>query len=213
MRMDRVTLPDVSGMDVEDAKQVLRATAREHRSRRPANIRGELGNQWVATAMDFIDDAQIIAVYASVNNEPPTLELCEALIVAGRRVLLPKLGPGLAREWGWYRGADDLAVLAPGRPPEPSGDAIGSEILAEVDVMLVPAMLVDHHGNRIGQGGGWYDRVLKQIRPETRVGAMVYPEEYVDIDLPQCDTDQQVSYVLLPDRWGACGATEPVAVL
>ena len=69
----------------------------------------------------------------------------------------------------------------------------------------MPATLVDRHGRRIGQGGGWYDRVLKQVSPTTRVGAMVFPEEYVDVDLPQDPMDRPVSFVILPDRWGACG--------
>lgn len=79
-----------------------------------------------------------------------------------RELLLPKLGPGLSREWGWYRGAEDLLREAPGRcPPEPSGPAISSDILSEVGALLMPAILVDRQGRRIGQGGGWYDRVLK----------------------------------------------------
>ena len=100
-----------------------------------------------------------------------------------------------------------MKVNAPGRPPEPSGEALSSEILSTVDVLIIPATLVDREGRRIGQGGGWYDRVLKQVSSNTRVGAMVYPEEYVDIELPQDPMDRSVAFVILPDRWGACGGT------
>ncbi|MFT0846147.1 5-formyltetrahydrofolate cyclo-ligase [Actinomycetaceae bacterium L2_0104] len=206
MQTQRVTLPDVTGLDVEDAKQALRIQARAQRERRPESAREQLGEQWVATALDFIGDATVVACYVSVNNEPPTHKLCEAIAESGRKLLLPKLGPGLARDWAWYKGADDLSVNAPGRPPEPSGEAISSHILGEVGVLLMPATLVDRQGRRIGQGGGWYDRVLKQVSPTTKVGAMVFPEEYVDIDLPQDPMDRTVPFVVLPDRWIPCGS-------
>lgn len=205
MEKQMVALPDVTGLDVEDAKQALRSVARDLRKKRPAAVREELEAQWVTTALDFLADAQIVACYVSVNHEPRTHALCEAIAARGCKLLLPKLGPGLAREWAWYQGAEDLAVNAPGRPPEPSGESISSDILASVDALIMPATLVDRHGRRIGQGGGWYDRVLKQVSPTTRVGAMVFPEEYVDVDLPQDPMDRPVSFVILPDRWDACG--------
>jgi len=203
-----VTLPDVTGLDVEDAKQALRSRARSHRSRRPAFEREQLGEKWVNTAFDFVGAAEVVACYVAGNDEPPTGPLCEALAQSGRKVLLPKLGPGLAREWAWYAGLDDLRVGAPGRPPEPSGDAVSADILVDVDALVIPALLLDHDGHRVGQGGGWYDRVLKQISPSTRVGAMVYPEEYVDTQLPQDEMDRLVPFVILPDRWGVTKAGE-----
>lgn len=212
MHIQKVTLTNVAGLDVEDAKQALRSEARAQRKRRPAGTREQLGEQWVSTALDFVGECDVVACYVSVKSEPPTRALCEAIARSGRKLLLPKLGPGLSREWGWYRGAEDLSVRAPGRPPEPSGPAISSDILSEVGVLLMPATLVDRQGRRIGQGGGWYDRVLKQISPTTKVGAMVYPEEFVDIPLPQDPMDRPVHYVVLPDRWVTCEFMENDAV-
>lgn len=203
MRTQTVALPDVTGLDVEDAKQTLRAAAHAHRSRRPVGEREQLGEQWVQTALEFLGDAQTVACYVSVNEEPPTPALCEAIASSGRRLLLPKLGPTLAREWAWYLGAEDLRVGAPGRPPEPSGPSMDAKILADVDALIIPALLVDQEGHRLGQGGGWYDRVLKQINPSAKVGAMVFPDEYVDVSLPQEAMDRGVSFVILPDEWFA----------
>ena len=203
MTAHMVTLPDVADLDVEDAKQVLRSAARKNRSRRSTHVREGLVDSWVRTALDFIGDAEVIAAYGSVKDEPPTHELCEAITAAGKKLLLPKLGPKLSREWGWYRGPDDLQVMAPGRPPEPGGECLTSKVLDAVDVLLVPAILVGRHGQRIGQGGGWYDRILKQVRPDARIGAMIYPDEYVEAELPQDPMDVCVHYVILPDRSGS----------
>lgn len=192
-----------AGLDVEDAKQALRSQVRAQRARRSQSARDELEKLWIPTVMDFIGDAEVITCYVSIKEEPPTRELCDTIVAAGKRLLLPKLGPGLSREWAWYHGADDLEVLAPGRPPEPSGISLGNEVLADVDALVIPALLVGRGGTRLGQGGGWYDRILKKVPERARVGAMVYPDEVVDAALPQDEMDRSVSYVILPDRWEA----------
>ena len=204
MHSHRLVLSDVHGIDVEEAKQILRAEVRQHRSRRSERERDLLARSWARTAMRFVGKADIVAAYVSVNDEPPTSYLLDSLLKAGKRVLLPKLGPTLKREWAWYRGAEDLEVLAPGRPPEPSGRSLPTEVLADVEVLVIPALLVDPHGCRLGQGGGWYDRILKRTRPRTKVGAMVYPEEFVTRPLPQEDMDRSVSWVILPDAVHRC---------
>ena len=196
-----VTLPNVADLDVEDAKQELRKVARKNRSKRSLQAREDFARTWVDTALDFLGDAQVVAAYVSIKEVPPTLALCDAIVASGKRLLLPKLGPGLTRAWGWYTGAHDLDVLAPGRPPEPSGEALGSEVLSQVDALLVPALLIGRGGTRLGQGGGWYDRILKQIRDDARVGAMVYPDEVVDMELPQDEMDMRIPFVVLPEYW------------
>lgn len=195
--------------DIENAKQALRAQARARRSRRPEAAREEMALQWVNTVMDFLGDADVVAAYVSVNSEPPTHLIHDAIVGAGKKLLLPKLGPGLSRQWGWYRKASDLEVLAPGRPPEPVGPSIDSSILQEVDAMIIPALLIGPGGARLGQGGGWYDRVLKQVGSHTRVGAMVFPDEYVDDELPQDSMDRTVQYVILPHEWKTVGSDFP----
>jgi 5-formyltetrahydrofolate cyclo-ligase len=46
-------------------------------------------------------------------------------------------------------------------PPDP----------ASVDVVLVPATALTPHGDRLGQGGGWYDRFLADVDPGcTKIG-------------------------------------------
>ena len=169
-----VTLPNVADLDVEDAKQELRKVARKNRSKRSLQTREDFASTWVDTALDFLGDAQVVAAYVSIKEEPPTLALCDAIVASGKRLLLPKLGPGLTRAWGWYTGAHDLDVLA---------------------------LLIGRGGTRLGQGGGWYDRILKQIKDDARVGAMVYPDEVVDMELPQDEMDMRIPFVVLPEYW------------
>src|SRR5690606_5356930 len=79
-----------------------------------------------------------------------------------------------------YRGADDLVERAPGRPPEPSGEFLPAEALAEADVVVIPALAVDTAGNRLGQGGGWYDRALNDARDDAPLVALAFTNEVYD---------------------------------
>jgi 5-formyltetrahydrofolate cyclo-ligase len=193
---------DLAAMDVADAKQVLRAHIRERRGARSVRRRGQLAEDLAAVALEMVDGARCVACYVARPTEPGTTPLLAALARLGIRVLLPVLGPGLQRTWAPYRGADDLMVRAPGRPPEPSGTPSGPESLAEAEIILVPALSIDRDGYRLGQGGGWYDRALRHAAASTPVIAVIFDDEYlVDARLPREEHDVPVHAVMTPSRW------------
>jgi 5-formyltetrahydrofolate cyclo-ligase len=95
-------------------------------------------------------------------------------------------------------------VRAPGRPAEPSGPTLGGDAIKLADAIVAPALAVDTTGARLGQGGGWYDRVLVHARPGVPVIAMVYPDEVYDATtrpLPCEDHDKPADIVSTPVGW------------
>ena len=66
-------------------------------------------------------------------------------------------------------------VLSPGTPlienswgiSEPAPDPATEVLPAAFDAVLVPLLAVDATGQRVGYGGGFYDRLLAQCRPGT----------------------------------------------
>lgn len=199
-------LPPIDGMETEEAKQALRSVVRERRARDAAQAKARFEDEWIETVLRFTHGRDTVACYVATEHEPPTTRLIDALEHENKTIILPKLGPGLTRAWGVFKGEEDLSQMAPGRPPEPSGEAYSNSILASLDVLVMPALALSHWGERLGQGGGWYDRALKEVGPETLVGAMVYPWEYLDARIPQDDMDMPISYALLPDGWVETGA-------
>lgn len=192
-------LPLTNGYEIEDAKAELRRVIREHRSSRSSRDLARLGNDLVAQGLQAVGEARTVALYVSQPKEPPTLPLLDALHARGVRVLLPALGPGLARQWAFYQGSQDLAEHAPDRPPEPSGQRMPSEAIQRADVIITPALAVDGLGNRLGQGGGWYDRMLKLIDPAVPTFAMVFHEELISTQvLPNDGMDVRVQAALTP---------------
>lgn len=204
--------PDrIETLDVLDAKDELRRAVRAARERRSARARTEaaLGFAQVIGDMPVVRQSAVVAAYVSRPSEPDTVPLIERLARRGTRVLLPVLGAGLQRDWAWYTSTEELEVRAPGRPPEPAGPTLGAEALAEAEAIVVPALAVDTSGARLGQGGGWYDRVLAHARPDAAVVAMVFLEELYDAQarpLPQQEHDQRVGFVATPGGVQRVGA-------
>lgn len=192
--------------DPEDIKASLRSEIRRQRQQRSERRLAEHAQALRDHVLQLpsVDAAKCVSVYASRPHEPGTLPLIEALHQRGVRVLIPVLGDGLQRGWALYGGADDLVERAPGRPPEPSSDFLPSDALNEADVVVVPALAVDTSGTRLGQGGGWYDRVLSDVRDGIPVVALTFTGEVHDAGtapLPREAHDMGVAGVITPDGY------------
>lgn len=62
------------------------------------------------------------------------------------------------------------------------------------DVVIVPVLGYDGHGNRLGMGAGWYDRFLQSQKSAARIG-IAYTECYVD-QLPVEPHDQPLDRIV-----------------
>jgi 5-formyltetrahydrofolate cyclo-ligase len=196
----------VAGLEVPEVKDRLRRAIRAERAKLTDSARARAAAGYVTVVGDLplVRAASIVAAYVSRPDEPATMPLLEHLAERGTRILLPVLGSGLQRDWAWYTTSEDLQVRAPGRPPEPGGPTLGIEALSWAEAIIAPALAVDTTGRRLGQGGGWYDRVLVHRSENASVIAMVYPEEVYDAQtrpLPLEDHDQCVDIAATPTGW------------
>ena len=140
--------------------------------------------------------AGTIAAYYSVGAEPDTRGLLFALWKRGSYVLLPLLRPDGDLDWASYEGPESLVpgprgLLEPGEPPR------GPGAVARADVVLAPALAVDRAGNRLGRGGGSYDRALARVGPLVPLIALVYDAELLD-RVPAEPHDVKVRAVVSP---------------
>ncbi|ACZ31827.1 5-formyltetrahydrofolate cyclo-ligase [Xylanimonas cellulosilytica DSM 15894] len=196
--------------DPAEAKEELRRAIRARRAARTPRQRADAATAFadVLQTVPEVRDAATVAFYAARSTEPGTHVLLERLAAHGARVLLPVLGSGLARDWAEYAAGEEMRERAPGRPPEPGGPALGAGAVAEADVVIVPALAVDTAGRRLGQGGGWYDRVLTLVPDGVTTIAMVFPDEVYDADerpLPTQAHDLPVQAVATTLGWRRLG--------
>jgi 5-formyltetrahydrofolate cyclo-ligase len=69
--------------------------------------------------------------------------------------------------------------------------------VARADVVLVPALAVDFAGNRLGRGGGSYDRALAKVGGQVPTIGLIYDDELVP-SVPTEAHDRAVRAVARP---------------
>ncbi len=165
---------------VREAKARLREQVRARRRARTVAERDRVAEALVVRGLHACAGASVVAAYASFGTEPGTGPLRSALRHAGVRVLLPvvrgedlawALDPGGSLPVGGERGLPE---------PESAGEGTGAAglVAAGATVVLVPALVVDTDGVRLGKGGGFYDRVLGSLpRGAARTLAIVHDDE------------------------------------
>ena len=159
----------------------MRGLVTSARSMLSAQQRSEAGRQ-IRDALLSLPEVQMagtVAAYYSIGSEPDTRGLVFALWKRGTYVLLPLLRPDGDLDWASYEGPESL-VAGPRGLQEPGEAARGTGAVASADVVLVPALAVDGQGNRLGRGGGSFDRALARVGPLIPVIALLYDSELVD---------------------------------
>ncbi len=146
--------------------------------------------------MPEVAAAGTIAAYYSVGTEPDSRGLIFALWKRGSYVILPVLLPDGDLDWASYDGPDSL-VAGPRGLLQPAEPVRGAAAVARAEVVLVPALAVDVAGNRLGRGGGSYDRALARVGPQVPVIALLYDSELLP-SVPALPHDQRVRAVARP---------------
>jgi 5-formyltetrahydrofolate cyclo-ligase len=159
-------------MNQNTVKKELRERLRRERSQKfiPSNFNLILNSPEIIAA-------STIATYFSYGVEPSTTEINQALLKAGKRLLLPRIN-GVHLDWIEWNG-DESKLKVTKNLSEPIGMPVTD--LDLIDVIVVPAF--DQNGYRLGQGGGYYDRALAQLLG-WKIG-LVHAGELSSQDLPR----------------------------
>jgi 5-formyltetrahydrofolate cyclo-ligase len=181
-------------------KAALRARLLAARAQRPEEERAAAG-RLIRDHVLSLPEAQMagtVAAYFSVGAEPDTRGLVYALWKRGTYVVLPLLRPDGDLDWASYEGPDSLApgprgLLEPAEPPR------GVDAVARASLILAPALAVDAQGNRLGRGGGSFDRALARVGAQVPVIAVLYDGELLE-HVPAEPHDRPVRLAVLPSR-------------
>lgn len=147
-------------LDRQDIRQHVRHLRRNLTSEQQEHAADLLAEHAINFAP--VANAQRIALFLSVDGEISTRPLIAKLWQQKKQVYLPVLHPFAPGNLLFLRYTPDTP-LNPNklRIPEPPLDITQMATLDQLDVMLVPLVAFDHQGQRLGMGGGFYDRTLQ----------------------------------------------------
>jgi 5-formyltetrahydrofolate cyclo-ligase len=128
---------------------------------------------------------------------PMEVDCCEAILYAwqlGRSVAVPKIS--------WQQRhmipveinslETDFSIEAGGLKNPVTGVPVP---LAEIDLVVAPALGFDKKGNRLGRGGAYYDRFFASDRLKAAKCGLAFQEQVVD-SLPTNEYDKAVDFLV-----------------
>ena len=101
---------------------------------------------------------KIIGGYYPYNHEVNTLKILEKFEKLNYQISLPKIKKNSQMDFFKWSVKDLLSINKYGIP-EPITDKI-----VYPNILLVPMVAFDKHLNRVGYGGGFYDRYLERVK-------------------------------------------------
>src|SRR5215218_5611688 len=161
----------VQGTALREAKRALRqrvlaardALSESHRSAASQSIADRFGRR-----ADF-ESARVILVTLPFRNEWDTRLLVRAALAAGKTVAAPRVDDATRMlELYAIASLERDVVLSAQRIPEPAPHCppVSRE---SIDFVVIPGIAFDLDGNRLGYGGGYYDRLLPLLSRAPRI--------------------------------------------
>lgn len=178
--------------------------AARHKLSDEFRLRADLLIQRALFDFPLFCNAELVLVYVSYENEVDTRSIIDRVLSQGRRVGVPLVDPD-TKEMSFYQ-IESLGHLVPGYKgilePDPKAcrklgmqDFFGS-------VCLVPGLVFDAQGHRIGYGGGCYDRFLWHY-PGDKI-ALARTMQISSNPLPINGFDVPVDFIVDEGRVWAC---------
>jgi 5-formyltetrahydrofolate cyclo-ligase len=199
----------VDDLAIQSAKALLRKAIILRRDLRPAATRraDDAARFEVLRRRLGGRRPRVVAAYLSCGSEPGTLQLVGWLAAQNVQVLLPVLtepgrGVRTSAAWAPYAGPDALRVGVQSIL-EPTTDVAAPDALTGADLVICPALAANTSGDRLGRGGGWYDRALGETAPQAQLWALLNDDEVLDA-IPTRPWDRRVGALVTPTRFVDC---------
>lgn len=184
-------------------RQEIRTRVRHLRRNLTTEQQLNAANQAAILAMNFapVQQAHKVALFLSFDGELNTQPLIAELRHRGKQVYLPVLHPFSTGQLLFIR-YDASTPLTPNRLgiPEPPLDIRNLATLRDLDVLMVPLVAFDAQGQRLGMGGGFYDRTL-QNWPQHGLLPVGLAHDCQQVEaLPGADWDVPLPVIITPSK-------------
>lgn len=182
------------GGSPQQEKENLRRSMRRLRAAIPPAERSRLADliEEALFGVPEVRQARTILLFYSFGTEVATAGMTQRILGSGRRLLLPYLADDGTMEATEVRPGDPLEPTSYG-PREPrTRIAVDPKT---VDLVVTPGLAFDRRGNRLGYGGGYYDRYLAHMGGTTLRVGVGFSLQLVD-RVPREPGDQRIDLVV-----------------
>lgn len=156
-----------------------------------------------AIALPDYRAARSVVLYSAVQNEVDSRAILADALASGKKVFYPKWVENGPSSFARILSAADLVVSRFGIL-----EPVGSEPMTPADreslIVFVPGVLFDRRGDRLGWGGGWYDRALDDLGSQGVFVGLAYEAQLVD-RLPTESWDRKVHLIITENDLIDCG--------
>ena len=184
-------------LDIVRSKRDLRERQKARRAEALERGGTSLNDDLVREGLALLGDRPpgTVSGYYPMAGEIWPLRLMGALKSKGHELALPvmqgKTDPLLFRTWA--PGDELIAGVWGIRQPA------SSQAVVLPDILLVPLLAFDARGYRLGYGGGYYDRTLRDLRQRKPILAVGIGLDELEVDaVPHLDYDERLDWILTP---------------
>jgi 5-formyltetrahydrofolate cyclo-ligase len=173
--------------NISDAKSVMRRAAYDARNAQADKDRISALAVGTLVGLPEYQAAQTALWYIDCRSELRTKHALPAALQSNKKIIVPyctvdEAGANKLGLW-WLQSMDELVV---GKwkilePPRERWEEPGKEFQPEqMDVVIVPGVAFSRQGGRMGNGQGYYDRLLKRVRRDCPLIGLCYECQLFD---------------------------------
>ena len=134
---------------------------------------------------------KVIGGYYPYNYEIDAIEILINLEQQNYQISLPKIKKNSQMDFFYWSSQDPLQINKYGIP-EPTSDK-----MVAPNILLVPLVAFDKNYNRIGYGGGFYDRYIKRIKKIKKIITIGLAYSFQRIDqIPADKYDVKLDFIV-----------------
>ena len=148
--------------------------------------------------LDLYKKSDNIFVYINYKDEINTKKFINKALEEGKKIYVPKIYRDTRTMKAIFiNSLDNLEKNSMGIL-EPKDDTLVID-KKDIDLIIVPGAVFDKSFNRIGYGGGYYDRYLEEIREKDNKIALAYDFQIID-EIEAEDHDIKMDYIITDKR-------------
>jgi 5-formyltetrahydrofolate cyclo-ligase len=174
-------------------RTMLHAMTNEQRHAAAVSACGKL------TALEEFQNASVIMLYMPLANEIDVTPVAVQCFRLGKTVCVPKVDWDRREMTAAEVNSIDDDVLDCDEHGVRSPKDCRPVLPNTIDLVIVPGLAFDQRGNRLGRGGGYYDRFIKKLRTSTTTVGLVFDTQIVPA-VPFKKSDAAVDMVVTDRR-------------